>query len=65
MCVVCRRLDGEDRVLGIKGRRCKLGWSGKGDGVGGVGVIVKEELCGKVVETGMVSDRAMTTVVVF
>ena len=27
-----------------------LWWSGKGDGVGCVGVMVKEELCEKVVE---------------
>ena len=33
------------RMLGIKGRKCKLWWSGKGDGVGGVGVLVKEKLC--------------------
>ena len=52
------------RMLGVKGRRCKLWLSGKGDGVGGVGVIVKEELCEKVVEIKMVSDRVMTIVVV-
>ena len=49
MCVVCRR-DGEDRMLGIKGRGYKLWWSGKGDGVGGVRVMMKEELCEKVVK---------------
>ena len=32
------------RMLGMKGRRYKLWWSGKGDGVGGVGAMVKEEL---------------------
>ena len=32
-------------MLGMKGRRYKLWWSGKGDGVGGVGVMVMEELC--------------------
>ena len=47
-------------MLGMKGRRYKLWWSGKGDGlekemvwkrrVGGVGVMLKEELCEKVVE---------------
>ena len=49
----------------MKGRRYKLWLSGKGDGVGGVGVVVKEELCEKVVEVGKVSDRVMTLVVVF
>ena len=35
----------------------------KRDGVGGVGVIVKEEQCEKVVEVRRVSDRVMTLVV--
>ena len=34
-------------MLGMKGRRYKLWWSGKGDGVGGDGVMVKEEMCEK------------------
>ena len=38
----------------MKGRRYKLWWSG--DGVGGVGVMVKQELCEKVVEVRRVSD---------
>ena len=42
-------------MLGMKGRRCRLWWSGKGDGVGGVGLMVKE-LCKKVVEVRRVSD---------
>ena len=50
-------------MLGMKGRRYKLWWSGKGDGVGGAGVIVKEELCEKVVEVKRVSDRVMTHIV--
>ncbi|XP_067052694.1 uncharacterized protein [Acropora muricata] len=32
--------------------RYKLWWSGNSDGTGGVGVLVKEELCEKVVESG-------------
>ena len=63
MCVVHRRSDRESRMLGKKGRRYKLWWSGKRDGVGGVGVMVKEELCEKVVEVRRVSDRAMTLAV--
>ena len=37
-------------MLGMKGRRYQLWWSGKEDGVSGVGVMVKEELCEKEVE---------------
>ena len=48
-----------DRMLGMKGRRYKLWWSGKE--VDGVGVIVKEE----VVEIGKVIDRVNTVGVVF
>ena len=33
------------RMVGMKGRRFNLWWCEKGDGVGGVGVMVKEELC--------------------
>ena len=44
------------RMLGIKGRRYKLCWSEKGDGIGGVGAMVKEEMCEKVVEIRMVND---------
>ena len=47
----------------MKGRRCKLWLSGKGDGVGGVGAMVKQ-LCEKVVEVRRVIDRVMTFVVV-
>ena len=46
-------------MLGIKGWEYKLWWSGKGDGVGGMGVMVKE-LYEKVVEVRRVSDRLMT-----
>ena len=52
-------------MLGMKGKRYKLCWSGKGDGVGGVGAMVKEELCEKVVRVRRVSDRVMTLVAVF
>ena len=50
-------------MLGIKGRRYELWWSGKGDGVCGVGVMVKEELCEKVLEVRRICDRVMTLVV--
>ena len=51
-------------MLGMKGRRYEMWWSGKGDGVGRVGVMVKEELCEKVVEVRRISDRVITLVVV-
>ena len=44
------------RTLRLKGRRYKLWWSGKGDRFGGVGAMVKEELCEKVVEVRRISD---------
>ena len=47
----------------MRGRRYNLLWSGRGDGVGGVGAMVKEELFEKVVEVRRVSDRVMTVVV--
>ena len=65
MCCIQVRWRGQDaRVLGMKGRRYRLWWSGKGDGVGGVGAMVKEELCEQVVELRRVSDRVMTVAVV-
>ena len=51
--------------LGMKEGRYKLWWSGKGVGVGGMGVLVKEELCEKMLEVRRASDRVMTIVVVF
>ena len=51
------------RVLRMKRRKYKLWWPGKGDGVGGVGDMVKDELCEKVVEVRKASDRVMTVVV--
>ena len=60
--VVRNRRQGA-RMLGMKERRYKLWWSGKGGGVGGVGPMMKEEQCGKVVEVRRVSERVMTLVV--
>ena len=51
-------------MLGMKGRRYKLWRSEKGDGVGSVGVIVKQEQCEKVVKVRRVSDRVMAVVIV-
>ena len=49
------------RMLGMEGRRCKPWWSGKVDGVDGVGVKVKE----KVVEVGRMNDGMMAVMLVF
>ena len=50
------------RTMGVKGKRYKLWWSGN---VKGVGVMVKEELCEKVVEVRRKSDKVMTLVLAF
>ena len=46
-------------------RRLKLWWSLKRDGDGDVGVMMKEELCEKVLEVRRMSDRIMAVVFVF
>ena len=48
--------------MGVKGRRYRLWWSGNSDSMGGVVVLVKEELCEKLVEVRKKSDRVMTVV---
>ena len=53
------------RSLGVKGRRYKLWWMGNEDGTGGVGIMVKEEICDKVIEVRRRSDRVMTVVLAF
>ena len=49
-------LEKEMELVVVWKRRWSWWWSGKGDGVGGVGVMVKEELCGKVLEVRRISD---------
>ena len=49
----------------VKGRRYKFWWSGNNEGTGGVGIMVKEELCEKVVEVRRKSDRVMALVLAF
>ena len=48
--------------MGVKGRKYKLWWSGNSDGMGGVGVLVKEELCEKAVDMRRKSDIVMPVV---
>ena len=53
------------RFLGIFGQSFKLWWSGNSSGIGGVGILVKKELCEKVVDIRRKSDRAMVVVLGF
>ena len=50
-------------LFGVKGRRYKLWWCGN-DKIGGVGILVKEELCEEVVEVRR-CDRVMAIGLVF
>ena len=48
--------------MGSSGQRYKLWWSGNDSGFGGVGILVKEEISGNVVEIRRKSDRVMAIV---
>ena len=50
------------RFVGTLGRRYKLWWSGNDAGFRGVGILVKEEISGNVVEVRRKSDRVMAIV---
>ena len=45
--------------------RFRLWWSGNGDGVGGVRVMLWKELCGNVVEVRRVNDGVMVVVLFY
>ena len=53
------------RFFGVKGKRYKLWWCGNDDKTGGVGILVKEELCEKAVEVRRRCDRVMAIELVF
>ena len=53
------------RFIGVKGRRYKLWWCGNDDKTGGVGILVQEELCEKVVEVKRRCDRVMGIGLIF
>ena len=55
----------EAQFVGCRGRRYKLRWSGNNHGTGGVGILVKKELCEKVVEVRRKSEKVMAMVLVF
>ena len=48
--------------VGTSGRRYKMWWSGNDAGFGGVGILVKEEISGNVVEVRRKRDRIMVIV---
>ena len=62
-CIQEVRWKGEGaRFVCTLGRRYKLWWSGNDAGFGGVGILVKEEISGNVVEVRRKSDRVMAIV---
>ena len=52
---------GSAKFIGAKGERYKFWWEG-GDGSAGVGLMVKEELCGDVIEVRRKSERIVVVV---
>ena len=65
-CLQEVRWKGEGaRFFGVKGRRYKLRWCGNDDKIGGEGILIKEELCEKVVEVRRRCDRVMAIGLVF
>ena len=53
------------KFVGSSGRRFKLWWSGNEDKIGGVGILVREDLCMNVVEINRISDKVMVVVIIF
>ena len=53
------------RFVGCRGRRYKPWRSENNDGIGAVGILVKEELCEKVIEVREKSDKVMAMVLAF
>ena len=45
------------KFLGSLGRRFKLWWSGNEDKIGGLGILVRKDLCMNFVEINRISDR--------
>ena len=54
---------GSTKLVGVNSRRYKFWWKG-GDGNGGVGVMVKEDLAEQVCEVRRKSDRVLVIVMV-
>ena len=65
-CLWQARWKGQEaQFVGCRGRRYKLRWSENNHGTGGVGILVKKELCEKVVEVRKKSEKVMAMVLVF
>ena len=52
---------GRAKFIGAKGERYKFWWEG-GDGSAGVGLVIKEELCGDVIEVRWKSEQIIVVV---
>ena len=53
------------KFVGSSGKRFKLWWSGNEDNIGGVGILVREDLRMNVVEINRILDRVMVVVIIF
>ena len=53
------------KFVGSSDRRFKLWRSGNEDKIGGVGILVRKDLCMNVVEINKISDRVMVVVIIF
>ena len=52
-------------LFGVKGRRDKLWWCGNDNTAGGLGILLKKELCENAVEVRIRCDRVITIGLVF
>lgn len=65
-CVQGARWSGHGaRLIGVNGGKYKGWWTGNYKETGSVGVLVKGEICEKVMEVSRKSDRVMTASLVF
>ena len=53
------------KFVGSLDKRFKQWWSGNEDKIGGVEILVREDLCMNVVEINRISDRVMVVVIIF
>ena len=53
------------KFVGSLGKRFKLWWSGNEDKIGGVEILVREDLCMNIVEISRISDRVIVVVIIF
>ena len=53
------------KFVGSSGSRFKLWWSSNEDKIGGVGILVRDDLCMNVVEINRISDRVIVVEIIF